>query len=112
MFLYFYPNTSYYISVEDSISSVVVGFIRQKIIVSKLYYLYYNNPTKLIVYSTSSFISNIKTITYKAMFLSRLIEFVKSNYYLSRESTLREDIKRIILVAEKSKISKPKVTFT
>ena len=102
VFLYFYPNTSYYISVEDSISSVVVSSVGRKIVVSKLHYLHCNNPTKLIVYSTSSFVSNVRTITRKAMFPSRSIEFVESDYRLSRESTLRENTKRTLLVAEKS----------
>jgi len=114
-FLYFYPDTRYYISVEDRISNVVVGSVGRKIVVSKLHYLDSHDPTKLTAYSTSSFVNDIRTITRRAMFPSGSIEFVESDYRLSRETTSRENANKTLPVAgasrAKVKISTPRVTF-
>lgn len=115
-FIYFYPDSSYYIGVDEGISGVAANSAGRKIVVGKLHHLHCHNPAKLTACGISSFVDAVRTITLKAMSPSGSIEFVESEYRLSRDKTPRENGKETLPVAEKSrarsmKISKPRVTF-
>lgn len=115
-FIYFYPDSSYYIGVDEGISGVAANSAGRKIVVGKLHHLHCTALLKLTACGISSFIDAVRTITLKAMSPSGSIEFVESEYRLSGDKTPRENGKETLPVAEKSrarsmKISKPRVTF-